>query len=113
MNLNRLFFVFLLFAATMVTAQVKIGENPNYIDAASIIELESTTKAFVLTRVTETQMQGISPLNGAMVYNIETQCIHYFDGSQWKNLCDASGSGSAMVVNNGNGSYTFTNGNSS
>ncbi len=74
------------------------------------MELESTTKALVLTRVSTSQMQNITPLHGAMVYNTDTQCIHYFNGSQWNNLCNNSGSGSTSVVDNGNGTYTFTNG---
>ncbi len=110
MNLNKILFALLIFSATMVTAQVKIGENPNNIDAASIIELESTTKAFVLTRVTEIQMQSISPLYGAMVYNIDSQCIHYFDGSSWINLCQKSGlsgKGIQSTVDNNDGTFTL------
>ncbi|WP_273567799.1 hypothetical protein [Maribacter halichondriae] len=98
---------FLFFFANFVNAQLKIGENPNSINAASIVEMESTSKALVLTRLTTTQMQNITPLRGAMVYNTDTKCIHYFNGSQWNNLCQNSGLGSFSFVNNGNGTFTI------
>ncbi|MEX0273828.1 MAG: hypothetical protein AB3N16_05565, partial [Flavobacteriaceae bacterium] len=98
----------LVLAVNFLSAQVKIGENPNSIDAASIIELESTNKAFVLTRLTTSQMQAISPLRGALVYNTETDCVHYYDGSQWSNLCTSGGgSGTFSFVDNGNGTFTI------
>ena len=35
-------------------AQVKIGDNLQTIDGASLLELESTSRTLVLTRVTQT-----------------------------------------------------------
>ncbi|WP_040444316.1 hypothetical protein, partial [Eudoraea adriatica] len=109
MNLKKLLFALLVASSAIVTAQVKIGENPNSIDAASILELESSNKAFVLTRLTTAQMQGITPLRGALAYNIEAQCVYLYDGSQWKDLCSGSGSnpGTFTFVDNGNGTFTI------
>ncbi|MGB5236987.1 MAG: hypothetical protein WBN59_05080, partial [Flavobacteriaceae bacterium] len=109
MNFKKTLFGLLLFAITSVYAQVKIGDNPNSIDPSSIVELESTDKAFVLTRVSDAQMQSISPLRGAMVYNTDTQCVHYFDGTNWSNLCEGGTSGFTLT-NNGNGTYTLSDG---
>ncbi|MEM7382302.1 MAG: hypothetical protein AAF361_14045, partial [Bacteroidota bacterium] len=106
MNLRKLAFIVLAFATSTGVAQLKIGENPNRIDAASIIELESTNKAFVLTRLTTSQMNGIRPLNGALVYNTDTGCIHYYNGS-WANLCEGSAPGSFSFNDNGNGTFTI------
>jgi len=94
-------------------AQVKIGDNPNVIDPSSILELESTTRALVLTRVTDAQMQAILPLQGAVVYNIDQQCVFYFDLTTWKNLCSGGGQvgDGATLVNNNDGTYTFTDAN--
>ncbi len=71
-------------------AQVKIGDNPQTIDPAAVLELESTTAALIITRVTTQQMEAILPDQGALVYNIETQCVHYYDGAQWVNLCEGA-----------------------
>ncbi|MDC6387012.1 hypothetical protein D2V93_07180 [Flagellimonas taeanensis] len=70
-------------------AQVKIGDNLQTIDGSSLLELESTSKTLVLTRVNLSQMNTISPLNGAMVYNTDANCVFVFDGLTWKNLCGA------------------------
>lgn len=74
-----------------VFSQIKIGDNPQNIDAASLLELESTERAFVITRVTTAQMNTITPIEGAMVYNTEIQCLHYYDGTEWLNLCESLG----------------------
>ncbi|QCW98799.1 hypothetical protein FGM00_01195 [Aggregatimonas sangjinii] len=89
-------------------AQVKIGDNPQSIDSASLLELEGTDKTMVLSRITTTQMQAITPLQGAIVYNIEEQCVFYYNGLAWMNLCkDASG---FSIVDNGNNTYTVNDG---
>lgn len=73
---------------SILNAQVKVGDNPDIIDSNSILELESNNKVLVITRLTETQMNALSPLHGALVYNTDAQCIFAFDGTAWKNLCD-------------------------
>jgi hypothetical protein len=36
-------------------------------------------------------MNAIVPIEGAMVYNTDIQCLHYYDGENWLNLCEALG----------------------
>lgn len=87
--------IFLLFFGIcmvhLVKAQVKIGENPQSLDGASVLELESTDKVLVITRVSTAEMNAITPLQGALVYNTDVQSVHYYDGTQWVNI---GGSGS-------------------
>ncbi|MDC6361230.1 MULTISPECIES: hypothetical protein [Flavobacteriaceae] len=71
-----------------LSGQVKIGDNPQSIHPASILELESNTGALVISRVTTAEMNNIVPLDGAMVYNIEEDCLHYYNGTEWVNLCE-------------------------
>lgn len=88
--MKKIIWLFLFILITYsVQSQVKVGDNINTIDSASILELESSDKAFVITRVTATEMNLISPLHGAMVYNIDDQCIYVFQGSIWKSLCNS------------------------
>ncbi|WP_036156101.1 beta strand repeat-containing protein [Maribacter forsetii] len=103
------FLLIFIITSFCANAQVKIGENPNTINSASIVELESTNKAFVLTRLTTAQMQAITPLNGAVVYNTDTQCVHYYNGLVWTNLCDGNSS-SFSFTDNGDGTITLSNG---
>ena len=54
-----------------VSAQVtqKIGGNPYAIDSKAVLELESTTKGFLLPRMTAIQMAAITtPTEGMMIY---------------------------------------------
>ncbi|ALM06458.1 hypothetical protein SB49_00505 [Sediminicola sp. YIK13] len=109
MKLKVVFLFIGLVLGSFSHAQIKIGTNPQNINAASVLELESTSRALVLTRVNNTQMDAINPLQGALVYNTETKCVHYYDGSQWLNICDAlTNSANISMVDNGDGSYTFT-----
>ncbi|MEM6894275.1 MAG: hypothetical protein AAF554_11330 [Bacteroidota bacterium] len=86
---NRLLCVlFLCLSCVLSWGQIKIGENPQSLDVFSVLELESTNRALVITRVNTAQMENMTPLRGALVYNTETQCIHFYDGINWINPCD-------------------------
>ncbi len=106
---RKLLWAFLLLTSNYLTAQIKIGDNPDTIDSASLLELESSNRAMVLSRVTSTQMQAIVPLQGALVYNTDLSCVFYFDGNSWSNLCTGGGPVGATLVANDDDSYTFTN----
>ncbi|PWL37494.1 hypothetical protein DKG77_16085, partial [Flagellimonas aquimarina] len=69
-------------------AQIKIGDNPQNLDPSSVLELESNSRVLVITRMTTIQMENTAPLRGAVVYNTDTQCVHFYDGALWINLCD-------------------------
>ncbi len=103
---KALLLVFLVSGYSVLQAQVKIGNNPQNIDISSVLELESTNKAFVITRVNSVQMNAIVPLEGAMVYNTDEQCLHYYDGIEWINICEAFANNltftSAALANPGN-----------
>jgi hypothetical protein len=74
------------------TAQVKIGNNPNTIDANSLLELESTNKGFLPPRVALNDATLVSPLTGTvpasmMVYSSGGSLpdgYYYWNGSAWK-----------------------------
>ena len=85
-----IFFILLtMLTIPTVFGQIKIGDNPQNIDPASVLELESTSKVLVITRVSTLEMEAIIPQRGGIVYNTDTECINYYDGTQWVNLCDA------------------------
>ncbi|MGX1930746.1 beta strand repeat-containing protein [Flagellimonas sp. 2504JD4-2] len=78
-----------LLMITSLKGQIKIGDNPQTLDPSSVLELESTSRVLVITRVTDAQMNTITPLRGALVYNIDQQCVHYYNGTDWINICEA------------------------
>lgn len=79
-----------LLGTTMMFGQVKIGDNPQNIDPSSVLELESSSRVLVITRVNSSEMQAITPQMGGVVYNTDTECMHYYNGRNWINLCDAT-----------------------
>ena len=66
----------LLLCSTLSVAQIKVGDNPLSIDDGSILEIESSDRAFVLPRLTIAQRNAIAtPLTGAVIYNKDEDCI--------------------------------------
>lgn len=64
-----------------ISAQVGIGGTP---DANAILDLQSTTAAFILPRMTTLQRNAIpSPSAGMVVYNITTGGISSYNGAIW------------------------------
>lgn len=103
----------LFFATTLGNAQVGIGTtNPS---SSAILQLESTTQAFVPPRMTDTQMLAIaSPLNGSMVYNTTFNAMFVRTSGGWKNFFETSNAAVVLnkvfssgntVVSTGNNSY--------
>lgn len=51
---------------------------------SAILDLTSTTKAFILPRMTTTQRDAIaSPVAGMVVYNTTTNLLNFFNGTSW------------------------------
>ena len=72
-------------------AQVKIGDNHTTIDASVALEIESSSKGFLPPRLTTAQRNAIaSPAEGLTVYNTEVNCLQWFNGTGWYNVCDGS-----------------------
>ncbi|MFD2791659.1 beta strand repeat-containing protein, partial [Arenibacter antarcticus] len=97
---HRILLLFLLFGIA-VQAQIKIGDNPQNIDPSSVLELESTSRVLVITRVNTAQMNAIIPSVGALVYNTDVQCLHYYTGAAWTNVCDAVAGSLSITAENG------------
>lgn len=95
-------------------AQIKIGDSPSIINNSSLLELESTGKVLVITRVNNEEMMAITPLTGGMVYNSDENCIFYFNGANWVNLCNATNLEEfnetiTSLISNADGTFTYTN----
>lgn len=53
-----------------------------------ILDLSSTSKAFLPPRLTSTQIIAITnPLEGMMVYNVTANCPFFYDGNDWLGNC--------------------------
>lgn len=76
---------------SQLTAQVKIGDNPNTINANSMLELESTNKGFLPPRVALNSLTSTSPMTatvaeGTLVYSVGGTLpngYYYWNASRW------------------------------
>ncbi len=87
-------FIFVSNQTLFAQTDVKIGTSPGNKTPSAVLELESTTKGFLLPRMTAVQMNAISsPANGLAVYNTDVQCTFLYRGSTWVSLCDSATNG--------------------
>ena len=80
-----------------INAQVKIGNNPETVDPATLLELESTDKGFLIPRLTTAQVNAIpDPPTGMIVFNTNLNSITMRQDTGWAviaTLADISGGG--------------------
>ena len=85
----------LLLINVNLNAQVKIGNNPTNVNANSILELESTTKALLLPRLNSTQIQAMQNVPaGMLVYNSTDNVLYIRTNSGWATLSQAANTAS-------------------
>ncbi|MBT8204353.1 MAG: collagen-like protein, partial [Eudoraea sp.] len=99
----------IFFSTFLVQAQLKVGDNPDEIDGASLLELESRNKVLVLSRVNTALMLKIKPLAGALVYNTDESCVYHYNGKKWNSLCSATNGSGVVLEQNEDGSITVIN----
>ena len=100
--MKKLFTITFLFFVVFAGAQVKIGNNPNTINANSLLELESNNKGFLPPRVALISNTSVCPLTdavpaGMLVYSSGgtlTDGYYYWNGAEWASL----GAGQFNVV---------------
>ncbi|MCK4661746.1 MAG: hypothetical protein KAT68_02685 [Bacteroidales bacterium] len=65
-----------------------VGIGTSTEETSSALEVKSTTKGFLPSRMTTAQRDAISnPAAGLQVYNTETNCLNYFTGDVWFEVC--------------------------
>lgn len=86
---NNIIIIALLFSFG-VYSQVGIGiHNP---DQSAILELSSKKKGFLPPRLTTLERNAIAkPAVGLLIFNTNKNCIEWYTGSGWYNLCGDNG----------------------
>ena len=76
--------------SSVLLAQTKIGDNTLTIDSASILELESTSRGFLPSRLSTAQRDAQTEWDeGHIIYNTTDNCLQIYNGSSWD--CFAQG----------------------
>ncbi|MDO8992710.1 MAG: hypothetical protein Q7U83_06590, partial [Daejeonella sp.] len=99
---TALFVILCLFCVNLSQAQVKIGTNPDQIQRASILELESDTKGLLLPRLSDTiAINALNPLDGMLIYLTKApiQGLYVRKNGVWNFLSGVSNSGTNINVN--------------
>lgn len=96
--MKKLFITLLTLGALHINAQVKIGNNPTNISPSAALEIESTNKGLIITRVANTAAIT-SPVNGMIVYDLSSNCIKSYENGAWTD-CLSSAPATASVVTN-------------
>lgn len=69
---------------------VNIGADAD-VHASAELQVTTTTKGFLLPRLTTTQVNAISsPAAGLMVYNTTLNKLCYYNGSSWRQVTDSA-----------------------
>jgi hypothetical protein len=89
--------VVLLFFSLVNFAQIKMGDNPSTIGASSALELESTTKALLITRVANTAAI-VSPVNGMLIYDISENCLKGYENGAWTNCVGTTNNSNGTAI---------------
>jgi hypothetical protein len=111
--MKKLFTTFFVSLCFFANAQVKIGNNPNTIDANSLLELESTNKGFLPPRVVLNSISSVSPLTGTVPAGMLVfssggtlaDGFYYWNGTEWKLLSTGA---SNVVSKTANATLTKT-----
>jgi len=90
-----------LFTTIVINAQnVAINNDASAAAASAMLEVKSTTKGFLMPRVTSAQRGAIvSPVLGLMVFDTDTKTIWAYNGSSWSNLSSAGGGSLTLPFN--------------
>ncbi len=64
------------------------GLSPAHPDTSALLELRTQNRGFLPPRLTTAQRDSIvQPAVGLMIFNTQSQCLNYFTGSFWSEVC--------------------------
>ena len=69
-----------------VRDDLKVGIRTNSIDAGAALEVDGTTGGILFPRLTTTQRDALTPVNGLMIYNTTTSKFQGYAGGAWVDL---------------------------
>jgi hypothetical protein len=98
--------ILILAAASLLCAvayaQTKIGDNVLNIDLASILELETSSRGFLPSRMTSAQRDAQTQWDQAhIIYNTTENCLQIYTGSLWLCLQQGTPIDSSIYKENG------------
>lgn len=79
-----------LLCFVLVNAQ-SMGVNTNTPNSSAILDVYATDKGFLPPRMTAQERDAIaSPAAGLMIFCTTSNCLNFYDGTVWKELCGST-----------------------
>lgn len=80
--------ILLLLPVSLYAQNIGINEDGSTPHPTSILEVKSSSKGMLIPRLTDAQRLAIAnPAKGLMLYNLNTDCLNFFNGTQWVEYC--------------------------
>ena len=105
LNLNHIMRHFLtisivtIFSIALFSQSVGIGTSTP--DTSAMLDISSTTKGFLIPRMTTAQRDAItSPVQGLKIFNTDDRCEDTYDGQKWSKNCNNANLGAATLPAN-------------
>jgi hypothetical protein len=80
--MKKILLALLISFATIYEVEAQVGIGTTLPEPDAILELKSTSKALLVTRVADVEAV-VNPVNGMIVYDISLQCIRSFQKGVW------------------------------
>ena len=88
MILLRLIIFVILFNTPYYYLNAQVGIGTTEPDISAALEIASTDSGFLPPRLTRAQRNALNnPARGLMIYNLDEDCINYWNNSEWISLC--------------------------
>jgi uncharacterized protein (TIGR02145 family) len=95
-------YLLVLFFFTLITtnAQVAINNNGANPDSSAVLDIQSSNRGFLVSRMSTLQRDAISnPAEGLMIYNTTTHMLELFNGNNWSSVTgDDNGNSDELPV---------------
>jgi hypothetical protein len=80
--------IFSVLMASVTHAQVAVSGDGSQPDGSAMLEVKSTDKGFLPPRMNTIQREAIaSPATGLTIYNTDSTCLEFWNGSAWYDVC--------------------------
>lgn len=88
MTMKKIFILFFFFFINIEKHYSQIGIGTTTPHPSSVMDVSSENRGVLIPRLNTEQRDSISsPANGLMIYNLDVNCIEFFNSSEWINIC--------------------------
>ncbi|MCC6600071.1 MAG: immunoglobulin domain-containing protein [Crocinitomicaceae bacterium] len=101
-SLKMLALIAWILSAFTAVSQVGINVNGDNPDPSSALDVSSTSKGVLISRMTQSERDNISnPAFGLLIFNTTTSCINMWIGTTWRQMCGTCDFPDPVPSNNG------------